>query len=1023
MNAIEDLLDQWEAAREAGAALTPEQLCQDHPELLHELRRRVALLQAFDAYDLTAVSVVDGGAHPATPPGDAADRYRRLALHARGGLGEVYVAQDRRLGRPVAVKRMQDRHAHSDTLRMRFLRETIITARLQHPGIVPVYDESTDAAGRPVYVMRFVDGETLEAAIARLPPLRRGDFAGSEFRALLSRFVTVCNTIAYAHAQGVIHRDIKPANILLGRFGETLVVDWGMAKAGVDDPLPGPSPTTTDAPDLLPTRGDGMTEAGDVLGTPAYMSPEQAQGRWQEVDARSDVYSLGATMYHLLTGCPPFEGGPWADLSRRIATGDFPKPRARNPATPPALSAICRRAMAVAPADRYASALDLAADLEHWLADEPVAALPDSLPHRAGRWIRRHRTVATTASAVALLAGAVLAYGVVALEGERRLTARQRDRAQVQQLRLRQALDDMLSDDALSWLVAQPDAPPEQKAFLNRILMNYQRLASDAAGDDDGGRAVADACHRVAQIHEALGDQGQAEAAFRRAVDLLGALVERFPDDAACRLHLGMALSQFGWLLHNTARDEMAKQFLGRALAILEPLAVQLPEDVAVRNELAGAHNYFGTVAYRFGQPAESLRHFRRALELYASPPEGDHERPMRDLYQAEVHANIALVLVSQSATEAAEAEFHQAADRADQVLAKIPGQHGALAVVAQSHSGLADLLMLRGDLKQAETHLVRSRDAALAVAQRYPSLAKAHRDLGNLWLAYGRFNAHASQWDQAAECYRKALQAADRVAELAGNDEQYKGVRAYCRFRRGEALGYLSRWDDARKDLEAAADEFRQLLQQSPGDKLWTCYLGASESCLGMIDWNCGSLESAVTQFDDALRQLDAGTAGVIAGRLTLATTIYQYASLKIRGTIRYHQGRFADALADHERSLRYSDSAQRPLSVVYCALCLARLSRLDEAVAKVEEAVAAAPLNGQLAYEAACCYGIAADGWKSDPAKAADAADRAMELLGVAIKLRYRGIEYLRGNTDFNALRDREEFKKLLDDLPSAR
>ncbi len=231
-------------------------------------------------------------------------------------------------------------------------------------------------------------------------------------RKLLRRFMDVCNAIDYAHSRGVIHRDIKPANIIVGKFGETLVVDWGLAK-----PM-GRADRGTDSGErlLMPSSASGSSETlpGSALGTPAYMSPEQAEGQLERLGPRSDVYSLGATLYCLLTGQPPFAGDV-VDVIRAVQKGDFRPPRQLDPRIDPALEAICLKAMAHGPEDRYASSRALADDLDRWMADEPVSAWREPFSRRARRWARRNRT-AVTAVSVVLLAVVVGLGAVTAVQ-------------------------------------------------------------------------------------------------------------------------------------------------------------------------------------------------------------------------------------------------------------------------------------------------------------------------------------------------------------------------------------------------------------------------------------------------------------------------------------------------------------------------------------------------------------------------------------------------------------------------------
>jgi eukaryotic-like serine/threonine-protein kinase len=250
-------------------------------------------------------------------------------------------------------------------------------------------------------------------SLALAPSPRGGGGNGRSplaLRKLLRRFLDVCNAIDYAHSRGVIHRDIKPANIILGNHGETLVVDWGLAKAiGRADPSVGEHTITPSS------SGSSETLPGSALGTRAYMSPEQAYGDLDRLGPRSDIYSLGATLYCLLTGKPPFEGDDIGEILRRVQAGDFRAPRELDPSLDSALEAVCLKAMATKPQDRYASCQSLADEVERWMADEPVTAYPEPWTRTLVRWLTRHRTGVTSVAA-AVLAGVVGLTAVLAVK-------------------------------------------------------------------------------------------------------------------------------------------------------------------------------------------------------------------------------------------------------------------------------------------------------------------------------------------------------------------------------------------------------------------------------------------------------------------------------------------------------------------------------------------------------------------------------------------------------------------------------
>ena len=276
------------------------------------------------------------------------DRYEIRDRVGAGGMGVVYAARDRVLGREVAVKVLRPDLAGAEVA-ARLEREARILARLEHPGIVPVHDAGTLADGRGYYVMKLVRGSRLEDAVRTLP-----------LAEILRLFLRVCETVEFAHAHGVVHRDLKPSNIMVGAYGEVLVLDWGIARvvgAGGEAAPAGPRG------EVQP--GDGDTSPGTVLGTPGFMAPEQAQGLPDLVDARTDVYALGAILGRLAT-----------------AGGAIPRP----------LASICERAGAAEPRDRYPSAAAVASEVSRFLDGEPVEAHRESLAERGGRLFRRYQT-------------------------------------------------------------------------------------------------------------------------------------------------------------------------------------------------------------------------------------------------------------------------------------------------------------------------------------------------------------------------------------------------------------------------------------------------------------------------------------------------------------------------------------------------------------------------------------------------------------------------------------------------------
>jgi serine/threonine protein kinase len=305
----------------------------------------------------------------------ASSRYLLLRELGRGGMGTVWLAQDSELDREVALKVI--REASGPEAAERLAREARILARLEHPGIVPVHDVGRMPDGQLFYVMKRVEGERLDRHFSPEAPLSDR----------LRLFQRLCETVAFAHAHGVVHRDLKPENVMVGPFGEVLVLDWGVAKVlGAPD---------ASRPHAAGSPAPGETAEGTVLGTLEYMAPEQVEGRVEEVSPRTDLYALGAILYFLAARRAPF-----GDRAReRVAPGAARRLpvslRRVDPSLPKALEAIVSRAMASEAADRYACAEDLGKDIARLLDGLPVSAHRENLFERAGRLLRRHRVAAT----------------------------------------------------------------------------------------------------------------------------------------------------------------------------------------------------------------------------------------------------------------------------------------------------------------------------------------------------------------------------------------------------------------------------------------------------------------------------------------------------------------------------------------------------------------------------------------------------------------------------------------------------
>jgi serine/threonine-protein kinase len=573
---------------------------------------RQALEEVEDADVHAGITVVNAGDsvverttdyQPRPTTRAAGSRYRILRPHAKGGLGEVFVAEDVELHREVALKEIQEQHADNPHSRGRFVLEAEITGGLEHPGIVPVYGLGLYDDGRPYYAMRFIKGDNLQETIRRFhaaeKPGRDPGERSLALRGLLRRFLDSCNAMAYAHSRGVLHRDVKPGNIMLGKYGETLVVDWGLAKS-VGRPA---ADREASEATLRPSSGSGTvaTEMGAALGTPAYMSPEQAACRLDLLGPASDIYSLGATLYVLLAGKLPFQEPVLELLLAHVQRGEFPPPRHWKPAIPRPLEAICLKAMALEPEKRYATALDLAADVEHWLADEPVTAYRDPLLARLGRWGRRHKPLLAGAAALLLTAVVALAIGTILIRQQqvhtqqaREAAEQQRDRAERNFGLARRAVEDTVTKVAENQLLERADFQDLRKQLLASVVPYYQEFVKQHSDDPELEAERGRAYGRLAYVRQEMGEKEDALADYREMETIFARLEAAFPDQPAYRRDLAGSHNNLGILLKDLGRRDEAEKAYRAALILYEKLAEQFPAVPAYRQELAYNHNNLG---------------------------------------------------------------------------------------------------------------------------------------------------------------------------------------------------------------------------------------------------------------------------------------------------------------------------------------------------------------------------------------------------------------------------------------------
>ncbi|MDB4956775.1 MAG: serine/threonine protein kinase [Myxococcales bacterium] len=752
-----------------------------------------------------------------------ADRYTSRKELARGGMGKIVTAFDRRLQRTVAIKEMRGQSADFIA---RFEREILLTARLEHPSIVTIHEAGQWPSGELFYAMRLVPGRSLDEKIAKCSTLEQR-------LALVPHVIAVADALAYAHQQRVIHRDLKPQNVMVGEFGETVVIDWGLAKQ-LDS-------SRASTASISQTAVSAQTELGAVLGTPMYMPPEQAAGL--VTDERADVYAIGAILYHVLAGKPPYEGAS-TDVVAAVKRGPPPDVEQLQPGIAPDLLAIVRRAMAPRPQDRYPSARELADDLRAFHAGRLVGAYRYSTRDLVKRWLRRHRApvgVAVIAMAALLGVAGVSVYRIVSARGvaEVQRELAEHNRGQAEDLldfilwdlrgRLLSAGHADMFSDAMQKVSAYYAGRPIGTGSLER-----ERRAGIHDGFGDALLARGDAAGAVREFRAALGlvenlaltDDRARNVVIETHVNLGRGLAQQ-GDHAGALLQFRTALPICELAVRESATPrhvhilqdvherigDMLRQSddLSGALVeyridlqLAEQMAMAAPNDKLEQRDLAVAHERIGLLLVQQGQTEDALGQYRSMVAILSALAKDSPENPQYQHDLALAHTHLGGLLQSQPDHVGALAEFRSALALDETLLAGDPKNGVYLSDLAADEIGIGDELDHLHETPRAIAAFRRSvvlEDQCVATD---PTNADSAQQLSKALVKLGDALSDREP-TSALEAYRRAVAIREPFAAKSPRDVRVQHQLAHAYHMLGEQLRAMGDTKGARPPLEAA--------------------------------------------------------------------------------------------------------------------------------------------------------------------------------------------------------------------------
>jgi tetratricopeptide (TPR) repeat protein len=745
-----------------------------------------------------AQTTPDSASASADREGVTDGRYTLRRELARGGMGRIWIGDDARLSRRVAIKELlEPRGAHA----ARFERELALTSRLEHPSIVCIHDGGAWSDGRPFYVMKLVSGESLDRVIARSATL-------AERIALLPRGLAIVDALAYAHAQGIVHRDLKPENVIVGEFGETVVIDWGLAKdlhATTPDLIEGPYR------DIVRV---GETIGGEVMGTPAYMPPEQALG--DAVDERADVYALGAVLYHLVSGARPHRGNSVEEVLASVISDSPPPLATLAPGVPADLVAIVEKAMQRRPEDRYATAGELAVDLKRFLSGQLVGAHRYTGRQLLWRWLRKHRTAVIVASVAVLALATLGAVSFTRIVREEQHAQEARSAAEHNHAKAEGLVSFMLVD------LREKLEPVGKLELLESVALearSYYRDQADAkTADEQHRRALA--LHGLGHVLAAKGEAAAALTEHEAALAIhqrLAAIDPRWqPSLAASSTIVGDALRTRGDI-------DRALAAYQTSLAITKQRVASKPDDAAALHQLATAHTSLGDFYSEHRRDAATaLREHQRAVVLHqglvAGAPRDVARR--RDLVRS--HAAVADMQMQLGDFARAAATHEQALTIAKALAAEDLTDVISQNLLADRHEELGGVLHNQGSLPAATEHYQTSLAIRRRLVEKDPTNGQWRSTVARSYMNLGQVLDEQANLAGALEHHRAALVELEQLLRVSASNVRLRGTHAFVQRLVGSVLLRQHRVDDAIAAFEGSRVTTESLAAAQPADQKW---------------------------------------------------------------------------------------------------------------------------------------------------------------------------------------------------------